>query len=190
MLRLALFRGRAVSPLRLHCRCALMTTTSAVQGSKLSPIVASDDDDSPSRSQTASRILSLARPEAHLIALSLGTLAATSGVTLLFPYVAGQVVDIIQAADAPGTLAATAAAGLFGLTLVAGIAVTARSQILAVAGNRIVHRVRENLFRVISQELAFFAKQKLEIWSHDFLLMSSSFKKLQRPTLLRALGPS
>ena len=94
--------------------------------------------------------------------MSLGTLVATSGITLLFPYVAGQVVDIIQSTDgASSTLTPTIAAGLFGLTLVAGIAVTARSQLLALAGNRIVHRVRQQLFgAIISQELVFFDNVK------------------------------
>ena len=107
--------------------------------------------------------MALAKPEAHLIAMSLGTLVATSGITLLFPYVVGQVVDIIQSTDgASSTLTpTTAAAGLFGLTLVAGIAVTARSQLLAIAGNRIVHRVRQQLFgAIISQELVFFDNVK------------------------------
>ena len=103
-------------------------------------------------------MLELARPEARLISLSLATLGLTSGITLLFPYVSGLVVDTLSSAGEDDFLTpVNAAAGLFGLTMISGVAVTARSMMLTVAGNRIVKRMRERLFAaVISQEIAYF----------------------------------
>ena len=50
---------------------------------------------------------------------------------------------------------------MFGLTATAGLGVFARSFMLNVAGNRIVSRMRRQLFAsILSQESAFFDRHK------------------------------
>ena len=109
---------------------------------------------------TVRRVAEIARPEFPLIAASVGTLGLTSSVTLLFPYVSGRVLDM-AIADPTGISPMTVALGLFGLTAVAGAGVVARSTMLAYAGNRIVARMRSQLFdATVAQELEFFDRTR------------------------------
>lgn len=109
------------------------------------------------------RLYEISKPERKLIIGSAATLAVTSSITLLLPYACGTVLD--------GAIAASAAAsdynpfqvslGLFGLTCTAGIGVGLRQYWLNIAGNRIVCRIRRQLFAsVLSQESAFFDRNK------------------------------
>lgn len=109
------------------------------------------------------RMYEISKPERTLIIGSAATLAVTSSITLLLPYACGTVLD--------GAIAASAAAsdfnpfqvslGLFGLTCTAGIGVGLRQYWLNIAGNRIVCRIRRQLFAsVLSQESAFFDQNK------------------------------
>ncbi len=109
------------------------------------------------------RLYEISKPERTLIIGSAATLAVTSSITLLLPYACGTVLD--------GAIAASAAAadynpfqvslGLFGLTCTAGIGVGLRQYWLNIAGNRIVCRIRRQLFAsVLSQESAFFDQNK------------------------------
>jgi ABC-type multidrug transport system fused ATPase/permease subunit len=109
---------------------------------------------------TVRRVAELARPEFRLIAASVCTLGLTSSVTLLFPYVSGRVLDM-AIADPTGLSPTAVAMGLFGLTAVAGAGVVARSTMLAYAGNRIVARMRSQLFdATVAQELEFFDRTR------------------------------
>jgi len=109
------------------------------------------------------RLYDISKPERNLIIGSAATLAVTSSITLLLPYACGTVLD--------GAIQASAAAsdynpfqvslGLFGLTCTAGLGVGLRQYWLNIAGNRIVCRIRRQLFAsVISQESAFFDQNK------------------------------
>ena len=109
---------------------------------------------------TVSRVAELARPDLPLVAASVCTLGLTSSVTLLFPYVSGKVLDM-AIADPTGFSPTTVAMGLFGLTALAGAGVVARSTMLAYAGNRIVARMRSQLFdATVAQELEFFDRTR------------------------------
>ena len=113
-------------------------------------------EDEMGRSDSLKRIATLARPEAVLIAKSVATLGVTSSITLLIPSVCGQVIDICLN-DPNGVSPYLAAGGLLGLTAVAGAGVVLRSRWLAIAGNRIVARMRQQLFdATLSQDVAFF----------------------------------
>ena len=106
----------------------------------------------------------LARPELHLILGAAATLGITSTVTLILPYASGQVLDlaILEASnDGSGETFSPMliAFGLFGLTAVAGAGVFVRSFILTKAGNRIVARMRRQLFAsMLAQDVSFFDK--------------------------------
>jgi hypothetical protein len=94
-----------------------------------------------SRSDSIRRVSSLAKPEASLIAKSVATLGITSSITLLIPSACGQIIDICISNPA-GFSPYYAAGGLLTLTAIAGGGVVLRSRWLAIAGNRIVARMR------------------------------------------------
>jgi len=111
--------------------------------------------------ETLQRIIDLSRPEVKLIGLSAATLGLTSSVTLLLPYLSGQVIDAaLLAAQNPGTASfdtVPVALGLFGMTALAGGGVYVRSLLLTKAANRIVARLRRQLFAsTLTQDMIFF----------------------------------
>ena len=127
----------------------------------------SDDNDTINSDTTLRRLFDIAEPERKLILASAGTLFITSSITLLLPYACGHVLDaaILEATTSDGSIGGfspfTVAAGLFGLTGTAGLGVYARSLMLNIAGNRIVSRMRRQLFAsILSQESAFFDQTK------------------------------
>lgn len=141
--------------------------TSSLQNSrKLSPLTKielSRTDGKRDSKEILNRLYELAKPEKNLILASAATLGVTSSITLLLPYACGKVLDlaIIEASTATSSTAMTspftAAVGLFGLTATAGLGVYARSLMLNIAGNRIVQRMRQQLFKsILVQESAFF----------------------------------
>jgi len=116
-----------------------------------------------SNQEIIKRLYEISKPERKLIIGSAATLAVTSSITLLLPYACGTVLDgaIEASAAAPATSPAQAALGLFALTFTAGVGVGLRQYWLNIAGNRIVCRIRRQLFAsVISQESAFFDQNK------------------------------
>jgi ABC-type multidrug transport system fused ATPase/permease subunit len=109
------------------------------------------------------RLYQIAEPERKLILASAATLGVTSSITLILPYACGEVLDMAMMKAAGHSSSSwtfspfLVATGLFGLTGVAGLGVYARSLMLNIAGNRIVSRMRQQLFRsIIAQEAAFF----------------------------------
>ena len=110
------------------------------------------------------RLAQLSRPEWNLIGLSAATLGITSSITLLLPYASGQVIDyVVMAAtnnDGSAMSPAILASGLFGLSTVAGGGVYLRALWLARAGNRIVARLKQQLFdSILQQEQEFLDQQ-------------------------------
>ncbi|CAJ1961325.1 unnamed protein product [Cylindrotheca closterium] len=102
------------------------------------------------------RLLEFSRSEWKWIGLSASTLGVTSSITLLFPYASGSVIDytITNASDGHSPL--LLASGLFGLSAIAGGGVYLRSVWLAKAGNRIVARLKQQLYAsILRQETAF-----------------------------------
>jgi ABC-type multidrug transport system fused ATPase/permease subunit len=107
------------------------------------------------------RLLELSKKEWSLIALSASTLGLTSSVTLLLPYASGEVIDYTMQTSSDGALSPLLlASGLFGLSALAGGGVYLRSLWLAQAGNRIVARLKQQLYQsMLQQESAFLDQQ-------------------------------
>ena len=109
------------------------------------------------------RLVELSRQEWKLIALSAATLGITSSITLILPLASGQVIDYTIQAASGGESAISPmlmAGGLFGLTSIAGAGVYLRSLWLARAGNRIVARLKQQLYAsLLLQESAFLEQQ-------------------------------
>jgi ABC-type multidrug transport system fused ATPase/permease subunit len=122
-------------------------------------------------SDALTRLVQLARPEWQLIGMSAATLGITSSITLLLPYASGQVIDYVVATAASAAAATSTnssdalsplvlASGLFGLSTVAGGGVYLRALWLARAGNRIVARLKQQLFdSILQQEHAYLDQQ-------------------------------
>jgi ABC-type multidrug transport system fused ATPase/permease subunit len=117
-------------------------------------------------SDALTRLLQLARPEWQLIGMSAATLGITSSITLLLPYASGQVIDYVVATASTTSNSSDAlsplvlASGLFGLSAVAGGGVYWRALWLARAGNRIVARLKQQLFdSILQQDHAYLDQQ-------------------------------
>jgi ATP-binding cassette subfamily B protein len=101
-------------------------------------------------------LYSLARPEAGRLVAATVMLLASSSLTLAYPLVIGRLVDVIAEGDAPGTLD-QAVLLLLGLFALLGLATALRSYLFDVAGERIVARLRQDLYAaLVRQEVAFF----------------------------------
>ncbi|KAL3937844.1 MAG: hypothetical protein SGBAC_007125 [Bacillariaceae sp.] len=102
------------------------------------------------------RLLEFSRSEWKWIGLSASTLGVTSSITLLFPYASGSVIDYTISNANDGYSPLLLASGLFGLSAIAGGGVYLRSVWLAKAGNRIVARLKQELYAsTLKQETAF-----------------------------------
>ena len=105
---------------------------------------------------TLRRLVALLRPEAVPVGVSVATLAVTTGISLLFPYAIGQILDFALAPSAawsPGSIS-VGLLGLFGLQ--SGLIVL-RSALLTVSGERMAAALRKDAFRaMLSQEVAWF----------------------------------
>lgn len=102
------------------------------------------------------RVAALARPEA--MALSLGTLALliATGAGLAVPAFVGQLIQGVTEGDGRDTLD-RAAGLLLVIFAIAGVAAAFRSYLFTVAGERIVARLRGQLYEaVIHHDIAFF----------------------------------
>jgi ATP-binding cassette subfamily B protein len=107
------------------------------------------------------RMLSLARPELKTLVLGALCLALGTAMGLLFPQIIRMIVD-----DATGSGKSTltlhkAAAALGVICLIQAIAMALRHVLFSAAGERVVARLRMDLFRrLIEQEVAFFDERK------------------------------
>ena len=119
-----------------------------------------DADGRPQRGLDFQRIVALARPEAA--ALTVGTVALifSSGANLAAPWVVGQLVDGVTGEGGRQILNQMTLV-LMGIFVVAGAATALRSYLFTVAGERVVARLRTDLYRaVISQEVGFFDQRR------------------------------
>jgi ABC-type multidrug transport system fused ATPase/permease subunit len=148
-------------------KSTLATTTasseepSSISNSNSSNNDAKDDNKKPS----LSRLLELSKQEWTLIALSASTLAVTSSVTLLMPYASGSVIDYTMMAPGGGDDGSmyspmVLAGGLFGLNALAAAGVYLRTLWLSRAGNRIVARLKQQLYAsLLKQDSAWLDQQ-------------------------------
>jgi ATP-binding cassette subfamily B protein len=107
-----------------------------------------------------SRLSQLIKPELRPLSISVGTLGITTGISLIFPYAIGQILDVALKPDAfytPTTLS-LALLALFG---VQSAMIVLRSALLSVAGERMAANVRKDLFRaVMAQDCAWFDRHR------------------------------
>ena len=106
------------------------------------------------------RVLALARPEA--LALSLGTVALliATGAGLAVPAFVGQLIQGITEGDGRDSLD-RAAVLLLVIFAISGVAAAFRSYLFTVAGERIVARLRGDLYEaVIRHDIAFFDERR------------------------------
>ena len=107
------------------------------------------------------RILQLARPERSSIALGTVFLAVGSVAGLVLPRAIGYIVDQSMGPGKSVAALDRAALWLLGIFVVQAVAVAARSALFTIAGERVVTRLRADLFaRLMDQEIAFFDARK------------------------------
>jgi ABC transporter fused permease/ATP-binding protein len=119
------------------------------------------------RGPTLRRIVGLARPEWRLLAAGTVFLAIGSAASLLYPQAIRVVIDGALGLGGTTVLGAgpgvvdRAALGMAVLALVQGGAIVVRARCFGVAGERVVTRLRRDLYRaVLDQEVAFFDERR------------------------------
>ncbi len=102
------------------------------------------------------RVLSLARPELRPLTVATVALLVSAAITLAYPQVVRILVDGVLA-DGDSAVLNQAIAGLVVLFAIRGVFTYLRSYLFTVAGERIVARLRRDLYRsLVRQEIAFF----------------------------------
>jgi ATP-binding cassette subfamily B protein len=119
-------------------------------------------EDSPRTPDFASfrRLLALARPEAKTLVLATIALFVAAGLNLSYPLFIRQMVDGVNGPDAQQVVnqSALVLLVLFGLN---GVFTALRSYLFTVAGERVVARLRVNLYgAIVRQEVAFFDERR------------------------------
>ena len=117
---------------------------------------AADTSDAKLTPVTVSRLMQLVRPEAIPMGASIATLGVTTGISLVFPYYIGKIMDsaITELSAAHTT---EISLGLLALFVVQSGLIALRSGLLTIAGERIAAHARRDLFRaILNQEVAFF----------------------------------
>ncbi|KAJ2771311.1 ATP-binding cassette permease mdl1 [Coemansia nantahalensis] len=110
------------------------------------------------------RLFRLARPEYKMLGGAVGLLFVSSGVTMAIPFSMGRIVDIVTHAGAAVPFGLTLGQ-LFGamaaLFVVGAAANTGRVILIRTAGERMIARLRRQLFdRVIRQDMGFFDRNR------------------------------
>ncbi len=113
------------------------------------------------------RLARLARPEAPRLAAGAAALAIASVAGLLYPQAIRIVIDGALGGRVPAFLGTgpeivdRAALAMAVLALVQGLAIAARYVLFSTAGERVVTRLREDLYRrILEQEVAFFDERR------------------------------
>ena len=114
----------------------------------------------PPKTVTVARLMKLARPEAASIAWGIVFLALASAANLAFPQAVRFIIDEAQKGLSTERIdkAALIMAAIFA---VQGVASALRYVLFSVAGERVVNRLRGDLFQsLVNQETAFFDAQR------------------------------
>ncbi|WP_414654185.1 ABC transporter ATP-binding protein [Hyalangium sp.] len=121
--------------------------------------------ETPSKPRTASkvtlrRLLSLARPEVRTLAAGTFFLIIGSGMGLLYPQAMRLIIDEALGARNRDMID-RAALGMTIILAIQSVAIALRYYLFTTAGERVVTRLRQNLFAsLMSQEVAFFDERK------------------------------
>src|SRR5688572_32727196 len=121
----------------------------------------------PRRGAHIGRLLRLARPEAGLLAAGLIFLAIGSAATLAYPQGVRVVIDAALGTSPEwagevgrARLLELVAIAMAGIALVSAAAMGIRFYLFVLAGERVITRVRKDLYHAImAQEVAFFDKE-------------------------------
>ena len=106
------------------------------------------------------RLLSLARPEVSLLALGTVALVVGSGGSLVFPKGIGVLMEAVLRPDGRAIMD-KAVVALLGVFVIVSLAGFARAYFFTLAGERVVARLRRDLFgSIIQQEVGFFDAQR------------------------------
>lgn len=100
------------------------------------------------------QLVSLARPEAKLLAIAGGLIFVSSGVSLSVPFLWGKVIDVFTSPEVSQSLSLslpTAAGLLAGFFLIGAGANTLRVIIMRIAGQQITQRLRTSAFNSVIQ---------------------------------------
>ena len=106
--------------------------------------------------ETIKKLWNMSKPEIAYIGTAIGLLLVASGVHMLIPYAIGRFMDFIIVGDALGKMRKYAWA-IAAVIAIGGISNFGRVFLIKVVGERIVVRLRSQLFdRIIRQDVAFF----------------------------------
>jgi ABC transporter fused permease/ATP-binding protein len=109
---------------------------------------------------TARRLLALAWPERRILAVATVALLVSSALSLLYPQAVRWMVDEVTTHGEMRDLD-RAVLALLGLFLPSAIFAMVRAWLFTVAGERVVARLRRDLFsHLVRQEIAFFDKER------------------------------
>ncbi len=118
------------------------------------------EDAASSQAVPLRRVLALARPEASLLAIATLALLVSASTQLVFPQAVKWMVDAVIEAESPVDLN-LAAGVLVVVFLVQAVFSMLRSWLFTVAGERVVARLRGDLFAsVVAQDIAFYDKTR------------------------------
>eukprot|EP01006_Ploeotia_vitrea_P022679 TRINITY_DN55085_c0_g1_i1.p1 TRINITY_DN55085_c0_g1~~TRINITY_DN55085_c0_g1_i1.p1 ORF type:complete len:672 (+),score=33.48 TRINITY_DN55085_c0_g1_i1:556-2571(+) len=109
----------------------------------------------------ALRLLGLARGERHLLATGTFLLFISSLCSLAMPFFFGKVVNAVTSTDHAKEKLTEAILTLMGIFAVGSLASFGRAWCFTLSGQRLVARVRSDLFfAIVRQEIAYFDKQR------------------------------
>ena len=158
---------------------------------------AADEEEAtpPRKAGDVRRLISEARPEAHLVAGAVATIGVTSSISLAFPWAVGQILDasVLVATgtavdDLVGWSANELTVALLGLFAVQGGLVVARNVLVTLAGERVVQRLRLKLFHaVLSQEVAFFDRNRTGVLINRLSADTTLVQKAVTSNVVQAL---
>ncbi len=125
-------------------------------------------------------LVRLAWPERRRFAGGLVLLVGSSSISVVFPKVMGAVMDSCLAGGSDSWTPAAAASALFGLFGAQSIMVAVRGRLMAVAGERVAARLREETFAslLLRHDVAFFDRQRSGDLQSRLTADCSSLQKL------------
>ena len=112
---------------------------------------------------TTRKLLVFARPEVRPLSAAVLFLGVSTGASLLWPAMMGQIMDIATQAPSESMLSSPAglAAAMFGISTVSSLSRAAQTVLLTVAGERISKRLRQRLFAaILRQKTDFFDEHR------------------------------
>ncbi|CAO3644204.1 unnamed protein product [Mucor hiemalis] len=110
------------------------------------------------------RLFQLAKPEAKSLTAATGLLVVSSAVSMSVPFSMGKIIDIVTnpSMDRYMGMTMTEFAGALSLVFVVGAAAnTGRVLLFRIAGERIIQRLRNDLYKsILKQDMAFFDRNR------------------------------